>query len=81
MSAQHSYAGMIIMNAHTAVARLIADISAPMAGSTALTVGAGGSCGVGAFNDKPEAPLSTYFIPRSQINHKTTERMSSIGIV
>ena len=50
MSAQHSYAGAIIANALTAVARLIADISAPMAGSTALTVGAGGSCAVGALN-------------------------------
>ena len=53
MSAQHSYAGMIITNAHTAVARLIADISAPMAGSTALTVGDGGRSGVEALSSGP----------------------------
>ena len=50
MSAQHSYAGAIIANAHTAVARLIADISAPMAGSTALRVGAGGGATVRALH-------------------------------
>ena len=61
MSAQHSYAGMIITNAHTAVARLIADISAPMAGSTALTVGDGGRCGVEALNSDHQGMASWNF--------------------
>jgi hypothetical protein len=60
MSAQHSY-GMIITNAHTAVARLIADISTPMAGSTALTVGDGGRCGVEALNSDHQGMASWNF--------------------